>query len=122
MARYDSPGFPDQIPGFAPRNSHDYGTAPGSDAGWHHSPPIPVGQVSGLPGVGAVLPLEVTNTAGSVDTLQPNQQDLYSPGARETFTNTALTPAENMPPAGGGDASSHVVTSPHMNSLGVNRA
>lgn len=30
MARYDSPGYPDQVPGFAPRNSHDYHTAPGS--------------------------------------------------------------------------------------------
>jgi hypothetical protein len=27
---YDSPGFPDQLPGFPPRSSHDYGTAPGS--------------------------------------------------------------------------------------------
>ena len=30
MARYDSPGYPDQLPGFPVHNSHDYGTASGS--------------------------------------------------------------------------------------------
>jgi len=30
MARYDSPGYGDQLPGFPVRNSHDYGSAPGS--------------------------------------------------------------------------------------------
>ncbi len=30
MAKYDSLGYQDQLPGFAPRSSHDYGSAPGS--------------------------------------------------------------------------------------------
>jgi hypothetical protein len=30
VAGYDSPGFQNQLPGFAPRSSHDYGSAPGS--------------------------------------------------------------------------------------------
>lgn len=30
MASYDSAGYGDQLPGFEPQNSHDYGTAPGS--------------------------------------------------------------------------------------------
>jgi hypothetical protein len=30
MGKYDSPGYQDQVPGYPPRNSHDYGTAPGS--------------------------------------------------------------------------------------------
>jgi len=30
MGAYDSPGYQDQLPGFGPRNSHDYMTAPGS--------------------------------------------------------------------------------------------
>lgn len=93
MASYDSPGFPDRLPGFPARNSHDYMTAAGSapDRPGERQETV----TSGLPGSGVVL-----SFGGSAATDQPGQ---YPP--REPFTGLPLdgTGAGDGHPAGPGN-------------------
>ena len=46
------------------------------------------------------------------------QVSIYGPNGRDTFTGVNLD--TDKPPAGGGDASAHAVSTHHPNSLGVN--
>lgn len=55
MAAYDSPGYPNQLPGFEPRPAHDYMTAPGTEPG--HLPGDHITVTTGLPGSGTVMSL-----------------------------------------------------------------
>jgi hypothetical protein len=100
MGRYDSPGFQNQLPGFAPRPSHDHGAAPGSAPS---APPSPVATIeSGLPGVGSVVPQH-----GSAVVLQPGQYPAHEP-----FTG--------MPLDGTGAGHGNAGHNPHPNAAGLN--
>jgi hypothetical protein len=66
-----------------------------------------------------VFPLEWTDAGGNADANEPAQQQAYGPDGREPFTQVDLD--VDRPPAGGGDASDHVVGPNHPNSQGVAR-
>jgi hypothetical protein len=84
MARYDSPGYQNQLPGFAPRPAHDYLTAPGS-------PPMAAGAPDAAqtvphpgPGQAWIVPSGASTvngdmvTVGVLDTEVSAQAALYS--------------------------------------------
>ena len=109
MAAYDSPGFLDHLPGLPPQSSHDYGTAPGSDASYRPEPQITV--MTGLPGVGSVMPL-----TGSGAVVQPSQADAYD---REPVTGVQLGSVQPVTTgqdgAAGPHGTGHVKGSRHPN-------
>jgi hypothetical protein len=72
-----------------------------------------------MPGSGSVVPLELTDSGGNVDANEPAQQQAYGDGGREPFTSVGLD--TDKAPAGGGDASAHVIGPRHPNSLGLPR-
>jgi hypothetical protein len=91
VARYDSPNFPDQVPGFAARNSHDYMSAPGSDS---PGDPGPTGQVIGsavvsapfgssqLPENRPVLPVTAGDSCGFSDDKPIHDNTAFLAGGR----------------------------------------
>jgi len=116
MARYDSPGFGDQLPGFGPRSSHDYMSAPGtagdraeeSFGGVIASPVIsaPYGS-SQLPANRPRVDVLAGDTSG-MSSDQSVQSSVFLPGGE-----TGNSPAETG--AGRGSAGAHS----HPNSNGT---
>jgi len=117
MGAYDSPGYLDQIPGFAPRSSHDYGSAPGSAgdrAEESYGPVIGSPAVSApygssqLPANRPEVPVRSGGTSG-MSSDQSVQQSIFLPGGEH-----GSSPSETG--AGRGRAQNDHL---HVNSHGV---
>jgi hypothetical protein len=117
MARYDSPGYQDQVPGLPPRNSHDYGTAPGTVG---IDPAATDGPVVGTPVVSVPFassqPAEgrprLSVTSGDTSAFS-DDQPVHDGTAFMAGGDTPVGPAET------GAGRGHVVTTPHPNSAGL---
>jgi hypothetical protein len=117
MARYDQdPDYPDQVPGFPARTSHNYMAPPGSDGGQ-------VGREASLAALADVaVSIPGFTSQGTIPRVSVDVGDSQVPGQNplvEPFTGVSNLSTETFP--GTGTPDSHISTPPHPNSGGLNR-